>query len=141
MSRRSDDQVQGYTLIEMMITVAIIGILAAVAIPAYNGYVQTGKQAEAKAGLSTIALLEEQYFAENRTYIVGGDAAALTAAIDFHPEADTNFAWSVAAGADGIGTSFVAVADGSAKGLPKFRINEMNVKEKDAGGGWTAGWD
>ena len=132
---------KGYTLIELMITVAIIGILAAVAIPAYNGYVKTGREAEAKAGLTTIALLEEQYFAENRTYVAGADAAALTAAIDFHPETSSKFAWSVVAGGSGIGTSFSAVADGSGNGMAKFRINELNVKEKDTGGGWVAGWD
>ena len=127
---------RGYTLIEMMITVAIIGILAAVAIPVYNGYTRTGKMAEAKAGLSTIALLEEQSFAENRTYANGANAAALTAAIGFQPEADTNFAWSVAAGAGGISTSFVATADGSANGLPIFTIDEANNKTKDGNPGW-----
>jgi type IV pilus assembly protein PilE len=137
--RRKTDR--GYTLIEMMITVAIIGILAAVAIPAYNGYVTVGKEAEAKAGLTTIALLEEQYFAENRTYIAGADAAALNAAIGFQPEAESKFTWSVVAGGSGIGTSFSAVADGSASGMTKFRINELNVKEKDTGGGWVAGWN
>jgi len=119
---------QGYTLIEMMITVAIIGILAAVAIPAYNGYIRVGKAAEAKAGLSTIALLEEQYFAENRTYITGASAADLTAAIGFQPDTDTHFTWSVAPGGAGIATSFVATADGSANGLPTFTIDEANNK-------------
>ncbi len=127
---------RGYTLIEMMITVAIIGILAAVAIPLYNGYTRTGKEAEAKAGLSTVALLEEQYFAENRTYVAGADAAALTAAVAFQPDADTHFTWSVAAGGGGIATSFVATADGSANGLPVFTIDETNNKTKDGNPGW-----
>jgi len=127
---------RGYTLIEMMITVAIIGILAAVAIPVYNGYTRTGKEAEAKAGLSTVALLEEQYFAENRAYVAGADAAALKATIDFQPEASTHFTWSVVAGGAGIATSFVATADGSANGLPIFTIDEANNKTKDGAAGW-----
>jgi len=117
----------GYTLVEMMIVVALLGIISAVAIPAYRGYVATGKEAEGKAGLSNIALLEEQYFAENRTYAAGG-AAALQGSIGFTPEADTNYTWSVTAGASGIATSFTATADGSAKGLPKFTIDEANNK-------------
>lgn len=129
------DADRGYTLIEMMITVAIIGILAAVAIPVYNGYTRTGKEAEAKAGLSTVALLEEQYFAENRAYVAGANAAALKAAIDFQPEGN-NFDWSVDPGGGGIGTSFVATADGSANGLPIFTIDEANNKTKDGNPGW-----
>lgn len=128
MKRSTTHLQQGYTLVEMMITVAIIGILAAVAIPAYNGYITVGKEAEGKAGLSTVALLEEQYFAENRTYVAGANAAALTAAIGFQPDTDTHFTWSVAPGGAGIATSFVATADGSANGLPTFTIDEANNK-------------
>jgi type IV pilus assembly protein PilE len=126
----------GYTLVEMMIVVAILGILGAVAIPAYQGYVATGKEAEGKAGLSNIALLEEQAFAQNRTYAAGANAAALTAAIGFTAEANTNYTWSVAAGASGIGTSFTATADGSANGLPIFTIDEANNKTRDGAAGW-----
>jgi len=126
----------GYTLVELMIVVAILGILAAVAIPAYNGYVATGKEAEGKAGLSNVALLEEQAFAQNRTYAVGASAAALNAAIGFTAEADTNYTWSVVAGASGIATSFTATADGSANGLPVFTINEANAKTRDGVAGW-----
>jgi len=122
--------------VELMIVVAILGILAAVAIPAYNGYVATGKEAEAKAGLSNIALLEEQSFAQNRTYAVGATAAALNAAIGFTAEADTNYTWAVVAGASGIATSFTATADGSANGLPVFTINETNAKTRDGVVGW-----
>lgn len=58
----------GFTLIELMITIAIISILAAIAVPAYNDYVQRGKIAEATAQLATMAVKLEQYFQDNRTY-------------------------------------------------------------------------
>ncbi|RMF83775.1 MAG: prepilin-type N-terminal cleavage/methylation domain-containing protein [Nitrospirae bacterium] len=127
----------GYTLVEMMIVVALLGILGAVAIPAYRGYVQTGKEAEAKAGLSNLALLEEQYFAENRTYVAGANAGALKMALGFNPDKDTKYTWSVAAGSTGdISTSFVATADGSANGLPVFTIDDQNNKTRNGVTGW-----
>lgn len=58
----------GFTLIELMITVAIIGILAAVAIPSYSDYVKRGKAAEAPAMLADLRIKMEQCFQDNRTY-------------------------------------------------------------------------
>lgn len=63
----------GFTLIEVMITVAIIGILAAVALPAYDNYMTRSKIAEATANLADLRVKMEQYFNDNRTYeVVGG---------------------------------------------------------------------
>ncbi len=60
----------GFTLIELMIVVAIIGILAAIAIPNFMNYQCKAKQAEAKSNLGNIRTMEEAYFAENDTYDV-----------------------------------------------------------------------
>lgn len=77
---------KGFTLIELMITVAIIGILAGIALPAYMDYVRRAKIAEATSGLAMMTLKMEQYFQDNRTYVgacVGGTIAPLPTANNF----------------------------------------------------------
>lgn len=59
---------RGFTLIEIMITVAVIGILAAIAIPSYTDYVKRGKAAEATSTLADARVRMEQFFQDNRTY-------------------------------------------------------------------------
>lgn len=63
---------RGFTLIEVMIVVAILGILAAVAYPSYQDYVDRGKAADATATLGDQRVRMEQYFQDNRNY--GGAA-------------------------------------------------------------------
>lgn len=58
----------GFTLMELMITVAIIGILAAITIPSYTKYVQKTKRADAKVALMEIAQKQESYFVQNMSY-------------------------------------------------------------------------
>ena len=61
-------KLSGFTLIELMITVAILAIVAAVAIPSYTSYVDRGKRAEARAALLDIAARQERYYSNNRQY-------------------------------------------------------------------------
>jgi type IV pilus assembly protein PilE len=68
----------GFTLIEIMIVVAIIGIISAIAIPSYTQYVLRGKLSEAHANLLTLRTQAEQYFQDNRTFVGFPCAAADT---------------------------------------------------------------
>lgn len=61
--------IRGFTLIELMIAVAIVAILAAVALPAYTDYVRRGNVPEATAGLGQGRIAMEQWFQDNRTYV------------------------------------------------------------------------
>lgn len=60
---------KGFTLVEVMIVVVIVGILASVAVPAYSDYVKRGKAAEATSTLADLRVKMEQYFQDNRTYV------------------------------------------------------------------------
>lgn len=68
---------QGVTLIELMIVVAIIGIIAAIALPSYNNYVENARAADAKSALMSLANALERYHTQNTTYVgasIGGAA-------------------------------------------------------------------
>lgn len=58
----------GFTLIELMIVCAIVGIIAAVAYPSYTRYVVKGNRAAAQAHLIDLAQRQQQFFADSRTY-------------------------------------------------------------------------
>jgi type IV pilus assembly protein PilE len=72
--------VKGFTLIEVMITVAIVAILAAVALPAYGDYIRRGQLPEAFAGMSDLRVKMEQYYQDNRSYGTATCADASTPA-------------------------------------------------------------
>lgn len=61
----------GFTLIEMMVTVAIVAILASIAIPSYQDYVRRGQVQEAPAALADFRARMEQFYQDNRTYANG----------------------------------------------------------------------
>ncbi len=67
----------GFTLLELLIVVAVIGILLAFALPAYQRYVQRGKLSEAIATLSDLRVKMEQYYQDNRNYGAAGGSCGV----------------------------------------------------------------
>lgn len=69
MSRTQMNKAGGFTLVELMVVVAIIGVLASVAIPSFLNYQLTSKRSEAFANLASLAKAQKAYFAEFNTFV------------------------------------------------------------------------
>ena len=71
MIKRSLREQTGFTLIELLVVVAIIGILAAIAIPQFSAYRKRGYEAQVKSDLRNAATAQEAYFTQSFTYKSG----------------------------------------------------------------------
>jgi len=82
---------RGYTLVELMIAVAIIGIIAAIAMPIYNNYIVTSREGALLGSIATIRVFQEDFRLRNGNYAAGtydDGADANLAVLDWEPETD-----------------------------------------------------
>jgi type IV pilus assembly protein PilE len=129
----------GFTLIEMMIVVAILGILAAIGIPSYTDYVRRGQLPEAMTMLSDYRVKMEQYFQDNRAYSTDGNCGTGAGWAGFAPTDGKYFTYScattgtfqtftlTATGSSGQATGHVYTVDhNGAKRTTKFKGDTVN---------------
>lgn len=92
MMRKRSRSESGFTLIELMIAVAIIAILAAVALPMYNDYIATSREGALVSSISTIRVFQEDFRLRNNAYsdgsYNGGVADADLQDLGWDPERD-----------------------------------------------------
>ena len=120
----------GFTLIEAMIALAVIGILAAIAYPVYTDYIRRGKRATAQAALLELAGKQQTYLLDRRGY------AATTADLGFSApsEVKNDYSFEVV-GVDNAATPPVFTVRATpqtaamiAKGEPTLTVNQAGVK-------------
>jgi len=119
----------GFTLIELLITMIIVGILASIAVPAYQNYVRRSALTEATNDLANYRVTMEQYFQDNMTYASGNNCGAPLPTGSYF-----TFSCTVSGG----GTGFTAAATGSS-GLTNgfsYTINDQNVEATTGIGVW-----
>lgn len=123
----------GFTLVELLITIAILGILGAVALPSYRAYVVRGNIPEATSRLATKQVQMEQFFQDNRTYVGGTGCTSDTTSSKVFNFTCTDGGDAVAAGT----YTITAVGKDSMNGF-KFTINQAGAKTTRAvPSGWT----
>jgi type IV pilus assembly protein PilE len=123
------NNIVGFSLVELMITVAIVAILAAVAYPSYTSFVTSSNRSEGQRELLRLANLQEETFIDRRSYTT--DMTALGMAVDPHLTEFGNY--SIDATIDNEGTTFLltATAQGtqtSDTGCTTLTINEAGQK-------------
>jgi type IV pilus assembly protein PilE len=137
-SRRKNRRL-GFTLIEMMITVAIVGILAAIALPMYFETITRGKIIDATTRLGDFRSKMEKYFADNRTYLDAGGAACGIP----NPPVGAGDYFALTCGPPGpapTATTYTLVATGiPGKGMSGFRylVDQTNLKSSFGPAGWA----
>jgi type IV pilus assembly protein PilE len=120
----------GFTLLELMIVVVIVGVLAAIALPNYADYVKRGKIIEATTGLSDFRQRYEQYFLDTRSYV---GACALHKPLvnaqikDFQVDCTLETASTY---------TLVANGQGSMAGFV-YQIDQTGAKSSTGGSGWA----
>lgn len=119
----------GFTLIELMIVVAIVGILASVAYPSYIAYLQRGMIAEATGNLAEMRVRQERYFQDSRSYVSAGTTCNTSLAVLTAGLQQKYFAL----GCQGNATTFTVWANGTGavNGI-SFTLNQDNLRQTTA---------
>ena len=123
----------GFTLIEVMIVVAIVGILSAVAYPAYQDYVIRSKIPDATSYLASRQTRMEQWFQDQRSYLNTGGSCGGTAASDTNTSSYFNFTCTATA------TTYTLTATGKSQMAGfTYTVNDGGTRATTAvPSGWT----
>ncbi|MGA8136693.1 type IV pilin protein [Pseudomonas gingeri] len=111
---------RGFTLVELMVTVAVVAILAAIAYPSYSSYVNRSKLSEGANALAALQVKMESYYQNTQTYQNGSVCGV-------PPVNTTNFTITCATNNGGQGYTYTASGTGSVAGT-NYTIDEQGNK-------------
>ena len=130
---------RGFTLLEMMVTVATLAIVAAIALPNYIDYITRGRIVEATSGLNDMRVRLEQYFADNRQYptdCIASAAGPAPAGKIYLPASTKYFAFTCALTA----TTYTVTATGTASGGTTGFVYTIDQTSKRNTASLPPGW-
>lgn len=117
-------QIKGFTLLELMIVIAVIGIMATIAIPAYTDYVTRSKRADGKNALLAFQLEQEKFRANNPQYATAASLGLPTNSPDGHYTISLS-------GAGGLTTSYDLIATPNPASQNDPECNVLTIDESN----------
>jgi type IV pilus assembly protein PilE len=127
-------RISGFSLIELLVAVAIVAILAAVALPGYRDYVRRGKLAEAYTNLASQRVKMEQFYQDTRTY----NNACQAGTVAPKPADTINFQYTCNINDQTYTITATGLASGNLNGF-RFTIDQNNNRATpNVPAGWTS---
>ena len=94
--RGSASRSRGFSLIELMIAVVIIGVISSIALPMYNDYIATSREGALVTSMSTMEMFQEDFLLRNGGYLTSAaDVAAIEAGIGWAPQNNDGTAYAI----------------------------------------------
>lgn len=128
---RQQRQQRGFTLVEVLVTIVIVGILTAIALPSYRDYITRSRLGEAFAALATVQPNAEQFWSNTRSF------ASFDTASNVFPAATANFTYALS-GASSSAYLVTATGRGSTTGFVYTIDQQGNRATTGVPDGWTA---
>ncbi|WP_455205070.1 type IV pilin protein [Kaarinaea lacus] len=133
----------GFTLIELMIVVAILGIIAAIALPSYQNHITKSRRADAQGALVSMANAMERYFIQNNTFVGAAAGAGGVFPAEAPLDGNTKFYNLSVASATATAYTLQATPKNGQAGDGRLQLTSAGARtwnSKDDGSGSNQNW-